>query len=154
MENILSLFTRYKYDKKKERFLWRLNLRITGCVIDGKNLGWIAFFSQSEDIVQLKRLDSFIVKQFASIDIKYDSAKTKKIVKSYYEHRYNIKESKYIPNFDEYSRQNKIDMLCKLLGKNYDDVELWDDEEIERVFKKTVRKETSRLEVDMFESIS
>ncbi|VVM23868.1 reverse transcriptase, partial [uncultured Gammaproteobacteria bacterium] len=45
-DSIVSIFTSYKYakDKNKEFLLWRLNLRITGCIFQNKSRGWMFFF--------------------------------------------------------------------------------------------------------------
>ena len=47
-ESLVSIFTGYKHSKiKSEKFLlWRLNLRITGCVFQNKSKGWMFFFSE------------------------------------------------------------------------------------------------------------
>lgn len=45
-ESLVSIFTSYKYSREgNENFLlWRLNLRITGCVFQKKAKGWMFFF--------------------------------------------------------------------------------------------------------------
>ena len=46
----------------KEEFITRLNLKITGCFIDGKKYGWINFFSLMNDYTLLFTLDKFVEK--------------------------------------------------------------------------------------------
>ena len=51
--NISKLFTLYKNEKKysKDYFITRLNLKITGCIIENKKYGWISFFWNDPKLV-------------------------------------------------------------------------------------------------------
>lgn len=44
--NLLKVITDYKYRRKTKRTLFRLNLKITGCIVDGKRRGWLMFFPE------------------------------------------------------------------------------------------------------------
>lgn len=43
-----------------EECLWRLNLRISGCIYESKPRGWLNYFSQLNDLVLLKRRDASV----------------------------------------------------------------------------------------------
>jgi retron-type reverse transcriptase len=61
-DSIVSIFTSYKYakDKNKEFLLWRLNLRITGCIFQNKSRGWMFFFLEINNETILYNLDRHI----------------------------------------------------------------------------------------------
>ena len=50
--NLMKVLTamRYAKDSDKARLIWKLNLRITGCQLINRHIGWLFFFSQSENI--------------------------------------------------------------------------------------------------------
>jgi hypothetical protein len=72
--NISKIFTLYKNKKysSKEEFITRLNLKITGCVIDGKKYGWLNFFSLINDHTLLFSLDKFVENNCKKLNINYD----------------------------------------------------------------------------------
>ena len=76
-ENISKVFTLYKNKKysSKEEFITRLNLKITGCIIDGKKYGWINFFSLINDFKLLFALDKFVEKNCKKYYINYENMK-------------------------------------------------------------------------------
>lgn len=63
-QSLVSIFTSYKYSKKKSEgfLLWRLNLRITGCIYENKSKGWLFFFSEIDNESLLHSLDHYIKK--------------------------------------------------------------------------------------------
>lgn len=75
--NISKLFTLYKNKKysSKEEFITRLNLKITGCIIDGKKYGWINFFSLINDFKLLFTLDTFVERNCKKYHINYEDMK-------------------------------------------------------------------------------
>lgn len=69
--SIAKIFTTYRYqlqratsDEAQRRTRdvceWRLNLRITGCIFNGKRLGWVFYFSQITDTTPLRLVDNTI----------------------------------------------------------------------------------------------
>ncbi|WP_237757562.1 reverse transcriptase domain-containing protein, partial [Enterobacter hormaechei] len=63
--SLAKIFTAYRHalvraesKKEKEKALaycqWKLNLRITGCIFNGKRMGWVAYFSQISTTTQLR----------------------------------------------------------------------------------------------------
>jgi len=83
--NISKIFTLYKNKKysSKEEFITRLNLKITGCVIDGKKYGWISFFSLINDYTLLFSIDKFVENNCKKLNINYE--KIKKFSRAIYE---------------------------------------------------------------------
>jgi len=149
-DSITSIFTAYKYSKKyskkmNENFLlWRLNLRITGCIFDNKRKGWLFFFSEITDLGLLHRLDHYITilqKRF-NLDIK-----PKKFIRAYYQLKHHVYESNYIPNYDEYSLVDMKKVLIDYFG--YKGLDRMADEKIEYLFKKKLSKQVKDLDSDL-----
>ena len=61
-ESIISIFNGYKYaDKKNIDFLlWRLDMRITGCVFENKCKGWLFYFSEINNEKLLHKKNFFL----------------------------------------------------------------------------------------------
>ncbi len=97
--------THHKYaDKKNVQYLYkRLNLKITGCVIDGKQYGWLFFFSLINDQTLLFKLDTHVKKLCERFDVPYDTDEIKKFSRTYYELK-KLEKSNYIPKFKDKNR--------------------------------------------------
>jgi len=149
--SIVECFTSYKYassEKKNLEFLiWRLNLKITGCIDDRQPKGWLYFFSQITDKKILHELDYFINKLWKSFGLPIDDLKrVKKFSRTYHEITYNFYESNYIPNFDRYTHAKKVDFLEKVYRF---DTKGRDELEIDNYFKTKIRKQVKQLLVDL-----
>ncbi|QKJ48693.1 RNA-dependent DNA polymerase [Proteus vulgaris] len=144
-ESLLSIFSSYKHSKfKNEEFLeWCLNLRITGCVFQNKSKGWLYFFSEINDEKILHQLDAFLKRLCIRFGV---SINLKSYVKSYYQIKNKRKETKYIPNFDKYTLEQKKYVLIYYFKKN---IENLTDIEIDYQFKKRISKQVKNLESDV-----
>jgi RNA-directed DNA polymerase len=145
-ESIVSIFTSHKYaGNKSVGFLtWRLNLRITGCIFQRKCKGWLFFFLEINDESLLHELDHYVQKIIKKFQVKKISYK--KLVRAFYEAKFHKYETKYIPNFDNYTIEQKREVL----NYNFDkDVEKWSDRKVEYEFIKRLTKETRDLLTDI-----
>lgn len=117
-ESIINIFTNYKYSKNHDMKLleWAINMRITGCIFNDTKYGWLFFFSQINDEGLLHSLDHFVKKQLLRFGIDSNKIHIKKFVKAFYEITRNIKNSKYIPNFDLLSTKDKRKILRNVFG--------------------------------------
>ena len=144
-ESLVSIFTSYKYAKNKDqKFLrWKINLRITGCVFQGKCKGWLFFFAEIDDESLLHKLDNYVCHLMKRFDV---NIKPKKFVKSYYQVKYCKYETRYIPNFDQY----EIDRMRQTIDlyPNHQSNSL-SDEEVKHKFKKLMNKEVKDLQTDI-----
>ena len=75
--------------------------------------------------------------------------KPKSFVKAYYEIRFNLDNTRYIPKFDEYTRQEKMRLIDLMLFCDPREIGTWTDERINKQFSRLVKKEISELEKDM-----
>jgi len=101
-DRIIGVF--YHNMNKSDKDLYReLNLKISGCVYDNKQYGWMQFFRQIDDKTLLCSLDSFIKSQFKRFKRKYEEKKIKKFIKTYFLLKnYDVDKlgkNTYIPNF-------------------------------------------------------
>lgn len=153
LENGLSkLFTEYKYSKHTEyglnRFIWKLNLKITGCIDNNEKYGWMFFFSQIDDKRLLFHLDWFVKKLIQTYIDEDDRPiiKVKKFVRTYHEIILNLSNTTYIPNFSEYSLDEKHKLLISFFGSR---ATYFTPEQIEDEFRKLIIKSISDLEKDV-----
>lgn len=145
---IMKVMTNAKYSANNSKILTRLNIKITGCVFEGKRMGWMFYFSQTTDLKQLQRLDSFVTRAWKKQGMEqYGSPK--RFIKAFHEIRYNLASTKYIPRFDEYTLEQKKELIVKMGHKDASNIELWSLERVDKEFLKIIRKEVAELEQDM-----
>ena len=155
--SIAKIFTAYKHklaisrsDIDKQRALayckWKLNLRITGCIFEGKRLGWAAYFSQVTTTSQLRAINHTI-KKLTERFCPNGEIQPKSLIKTFYElQRGTTDRHHYIPNFDCLDVSQKRDILALWLGN---DAKKLTDSEVERRFSINVAKAVRELEEDI-----
>lgn len=148
IDKVMTVMTGVKYNADHAKILLRLNLKITGCIFDGRRMGWMFFFSLTDDVKQLQRLDSFIAKTWCRLGME-QYGRPKRFVKAYHEINYNLAASRYIPRFDEYSTDQKIDLIATMTVTDRSEVANWPIERINRKFFQLIRKEVAELEKDI-----
>lgn len=148
MANLMSVVTSAKYKNQQPRILVRINLKITGCIVDGKRFGWMFFFSMTEDVGQLKRLDRFVAQLWRRAGFP-STSRPKTFVKTYHEIRFNGATTTYIPRFDEYTIEKKMMLIAELQNIELANVRDWTEDRIEKTFWRLVRREVSELEKDL-----
>lgn len=144
-ESLVSLFTSYKHSriKSEEFLLWRLNLRITGCVFQNKSKGWLFFFSEINNETILHNLDRHVMRLSKRFNV---DLTPKKFVRSFYEIKHSKYETNYIPNFDKYNLDQKKEVLSTYFNKS---IRHLDDEEIEYEFLRRINKQVKDLLTDV-----
>ena len=101
-------------DLSKKEKLKKLNLKITGCIYEDKQYGWLYFFRLMNDMKLLYSLDNFVQKILNQYKVTYKDNELKKFSKAYYEMKNH--KNKYIPNY------------LKLIDIKWDDIkEIKDD---------------------------
>ena len=147
-ESILKLFTNFKYSKSHEFKLlkWSVDLRITGCIFNETKYGWLFFFSQINDLQLLNSLDHFIQKLLTRFEIDPSKINLKKFIRSYHEIKNNLRQTKYIPNFDEYSTSDKRRILSDIFGLK---TQLLRSSDIDYEFNKKIYQTVRDLEKDL-----
>ncbi|MCT7374851.1 reverse transcriptase domain-containing protein [Chelativorans salis] len=153
IDNIIKVITEFKYKKNHKRLILRINLKITGCIIENKRYGWMFFFSQTRDMSQLARLDAFIAKHVSKFSPENVNM-LKTYIKTFHEIRYNIHDTKYVPKYDKYSFDQKVKMISELYGTTEEDIRSRDEQTVENLFRRLVKREISELEKDLAEAFS
>ena len=146
IEHALDDLFRLSKKINSDLFVWKLNLKITGCVFDNKKYGWLFFYSQLTDISLLYHLDWLVDKLCKRYKIKKNGIK--RYVRAYHEIRNNQHESKYLINADNYSVEDKKKLLAQTYRISVDELK-GTDEEISNRFKKVLFKDLSNLEKDI-----
>jgi hypothetical protein len=143
--SLVSIFTSYKHSKQKSEsfLLWRLNLRITGCIFDKKAKGWLFFFSEINDENLLHTLDHYVVKLIKRFNV---NIQPKKFVRTFKELSHRKYKTTYIPNFDEYTLIQKEKVLIDYFKF---DTSNMSDQNLSFEFKKKISKQVKDLLVDV-----
>jgi retron-type reverse transcriptase len=87
-EGINRVFLKHhKYAKKEnvEKLYRKLNLKIAGCIVDGKHYGWLNYFSDINDKTLLFKLDAHVKRGFKRFSAPYDKNKKIKTPPKLYE---------------------------------------------------------------------
>lgn len=156
--SIASIFTAYRHKLVRATSpavkaaavalcLWRLNLRITGCIFEGRRLGWVFYFSQITTTAPLRAVNGTtesLLRRFALTGV----IQPKSLIKTYYEGRRKNKDShNYIPNFDTMSVHQQRDILSLLLGEAR--IKILSDKRVSELFKMRISAAVRELEADL-----
>lgn len=145
-DSIINIFTQYKHSKEKNIKLlyWKLNLKITGCKFEERKYGWLYFFSQINDLKLLFKIDNFINEMFKKFKIEYDTREVKKFIRVYFEILKNRTNTKYIPNFSDFNKSQKKDILINIFKLTN-----IKSNQIEYKFDKLISKSIKEMEKDI-----
>lgn len=147
-ESLIAIIVRHVRQKRKRyraQLLWRLNLRVTGCIVHRQRYGWLHFFSEIDDVSMLKALDIFIARLVKRWKLR--GFRPKKFVRAYYEIRFRGAATKYVPSFDGYEKGHMVQVLKNVYGIRA--ASTWTPTEISREFYSRLRRETRALEEDV-----
>ncbi|WP_126466906.1 RNA-directed DNA polymerase [Pragia fontium] len=156
--SLAKIFTAYRHalakaksKKDKQRAIaycqWKLNLRITGCVFDGRRMGWVAYFSQISSTTQLRAVNHTITKLIKRFEVK-DIIKPKSLIKTFYEwHRGDKSSHKYIPNFDDLSVEQQRAIVSLWVGT--EEASKLSNTVIVRMFNYKIASSVKELEQDI-----
>nr|WP_282433866.1 reverse transcriptase domain-containing protein [Desulfosporosinus sp. I2] len=149
-DSLSQLFTQFKYSKNRnlEILLWKVNLKVTGCINEGRKYGWLFFFSQINDTKLLFELDWLVKKYFINAGFKkeYCTLKIKKFVKAHKEITLNLSGTSYIPIFDSFTFDEKKKLLINIFKQ---DISGMKTEQIDWLFKKMIYISIKDLEKDI-----
>lgn len=149
VDSIIKSFVQYNYSTRRDlRILeWRLNLRITGCVIDGRRFGWLFYFSQIDDYRLLFKLDFLVVSLAKRYNVDVTKIQIKKFVRTFHEIVQNLSDTKYIPNFDYVDLNGKRYLLSSIFLVPA--VNKMSPDEIEQRFRRRIFATIKDLEKDI-----
>ena len=139
-----------KLKKSRAIFLWRLNLRITGCIFDGARKGWVFYFSQIDEsnIRQLRKLDITVSTIAARFGVTFSGNDRKSFLRTFFEtQKHNNISQKYIPNFDTVDETEQRRILAEYFG--VENVNGFTSDQVIRSFKSRIQRATRELEHDI-----
>lgn len=124
---------------------WKLNLKITGFILEKHKYGWLFFYSQINDLKLLFHLD-YVVKKIIKRYHLDGKIQIKRFVRVFSEMRKALHETKYIPNLDKLELDEKKEILSNI----YDmDLKEKDEYFIEGQFRKIMKREIRDIEKDI-----
>lgn len=156
--SLASIFTSYRHrlmratkPAEKDQAIalcrWKMNLRITGCVFEGKRLGWVFYFSQITTTARLRAVSHTIDRLLHRFSLA-GVLKPKSLIKTYYESRRKNKASHgYIPNFDTMTILEKREILSILLGAYR--IAKISDKRVAELFSMRIAMAVRELEADL-----
>ena len=92
---------------------WKLNLKITGFILEEHKYGWLFFYSQITDMKLLFHLDDVVKKLVKRYGLE-EKIRVKRFVRTYAEMRLALHETKYIPNLDNITLEEKKKLLTEI----------------------------------------
>lgn len=147
-QSIEELFRTIKKDNTGY-LQWKLNLKITGFILEGHKYGWLFFYSQITDLSLLFHLDDVVKKLVKRYKLD-GKIKMKRFVRTYAEMHMALHETKYIPNLDDLKLEDKKDILSDIYQTDLADK---DERFVEIQFHKIMKREIRDIEKDI-ENIS
>ena len=144
--SIEDIFRHYKLSRPGniEYLQWRVNLRVTGFILDNSKMGWVFFYSQINDTKCLYHLDWFISKLAERYNVR--SAKFKRFSRAYMEIRNAWHTTTYIPNLDTISIDEKRKIVQDVYGQNTENL---DNDAVERCFRRIMARELKNIQKDV-----
>lgn len=124
---------------------WKINLKITGFILEKKKYGWLFFYSQITDLTLLFHLDDIVSKLVERYGLN-GKIKLKRFVRSYAEIHKALHVTKYIPNLDNLTVDKKRTILSEIY--NIDLTEKSDDA-LEILFRRIMKREIRDIEKDI-----
>lgn len=156
--NVAGVLTSFKYKynqaktiQEKESTIalcmWKLNLKITGCIHKNTRLGWFFYFSQTNCSTPFRQIDSTIKALIKRLNMTA-MITPKKVLKAFYESSVgNKNQHKYIINFDKLTISDKRDILSLYLSPSK--VMTMHDDLVIKMFERRLRDSIKDLEKDI-----
>lgn len=156
--SLAKVFTAYRHalsnsknNKDKQRAIaycqWKINLRITGCIFNGKRMGWVAYFSQVSKTAQFRSVNHTIRKLTKRFGLEED-IRPKSLIKTYYEWQRGDKDSyRYIPNFDSLTIEQQREIVSLWIG--VEEASKLSSASVNRMFNYKISSSVKELEQDI-----
>lgn len=146
-KNFSSLTNKSESEIKK--FIWLLNVKITGIMVNGKKYGWLYYFNCINDITLLKKFDMLIEKLIKRFKINQyvENESIKKFTRTYFEINKNLEKSQYLLNLNNITSEEKIVFLKDICM--IEDAQNLSGEQLEYKFRYNLYRTIKNLEKDI-----
>jgi RNA-directed DNA polymerase len=133
----------------EDNLRWRLNIVISGCILDGERRGWLTYYSQIDDLALLARLDRLVTRFLERVQLARDS-RFKTFVKTWWAiNRPNSRRAGYVIDLDNVDRKTQIQVLTQQFHLHRDSLLAATDGAVTEIFKARMRRLVSDLESDI-----
>ena len=150
-QSIEELFRTIKKENI-EYLQWKLNLKITGFIIERHKYGWLFFYSQITDLSLLFHLDDVVQKLIKRYKLEGE-IKVKRFVRTYAEMHMALHETKYIPNLDDLGLDDKKAILSDIYQIDLSDKdERFVEIQFHRIMKREIRDTIIKNLMKQFDS--
>ena len=144
-QSIEDLLSETKGTTNYQYIEWKINIKITGFILEKHKYGWMFFYSQISDEKLLFHLDDVVDKLLERYDLK-GKIKVKRFVRTYHEIKKALHATRYIPNIDEFDVNDKRKILQEIYKLELTEKS---DQFIEVNFRKIMRREIRDIEKDI-----
>ncbi|MBM3604422.1 MAG: hypothetical protein FJX25_06625 [Alphaproteobacteria bacterium] len=141
-------------DANALKSIWRLNLRISGCRIQGSNVGWLFYFSQINDYQILFRLDKQIKARLSALGRSALYSQCKRFIKAHREIKFNHVNTDYVFDFDQFTRAQMLSAIYLIKPGAEGKLDNRTDAEVKAIFFKTMYREAREMERDTLGAFS
>lgn len=143
---------RYKYlteQRLKDIFVLELNERITGAISENRRYGWIAYFSEINDLTLLYKLDHAVASLFARLPDFNNAPPTglKKLSRAIYEIKFNPLGG-YVHNYDQIETPTQKLQFLAERGWVDDNEPALTEQQIEDRFSRYRQRSLSQMQAD------
>lgn len=142
-----AIFRNYHTSENKncEYLTWKVNLKITGFIIDNYKYGWLFFYSQINDLRVVAHLDWLVTRLSQRYKINPD-IRFKKFMRSYNEISRALHTTSYIPNLDTFTIDEKRSIVQNVYGEN---VKNRNDDVVNGRFRRLMNREIRDIQKDV-----
>lgn len=131
------------------RLDWFLNLRITGCFLDGQSRGWVQYYSLLDDFGLLRDLDHYVLSHAREHGLE-TALSRRSFVATYRKWARRVRDkSGYIPDFDEFPIDRKREVLAEVFAVSEARMNENGDRWVVREFARRARVHVHSMERDL-----
>lgn len=136
------------HKREFDRLVWRLNLVIGGCLIDGAARGWIRYYNRVDSLTMLGHLDGLVRNLLARYGL-LGSVQVKRFIAAYWASLDNSKFRRYAFDLDNVTASEARKHLVDLESWPRATVADLSDTEAQSAFRRQVRRHIIDIERDL-----
>ena len=135
---------RVSQNQNADYLQWKINLKVTGFILDNHKYGWLFFYSQIDDLTCLSHLDWLVISLCKRFNV--ENIRFKSFLRAYNEISKALHSTTYIPNLDRMTIEEKRHIVRDIYNESVKDA---DDSFVEMRFRKIMSKEIRDIQKDV-----